>query len=335
MSQTYAPMLGTDTLTASRTTINSNFDAAVGDFSGTAFPTSNLVIGMCCYRTDTGKVYRLTSIGPSSWTLIFDMGKTLLQQEDADARYVAVFPPVVNGLIITNDGTSPTTKLNATFDSAFITDANDKPYKIAGQTLSLTMGTTGIGGLDTGTGTVSTWYNIWLITDGVTPGLIMSLSATSPVLPSGYTGRMRIGTWRIDSGGLPLRMIIRGNRADYNPTASSNLTSYPLLASGVSGAWPSALSTASFVPPTAPRVSIMAGSTTGSTTGQNLACGANSAVPVNGAPIYFGAIGSGTVPFNNSTADLVYITQGTVYWQCQQSGGQVRVVGYTDKINAN
>src|SRR4051812_33605643 len=75
MSQTFAPLVGTDTLTASRTTLNNNIDALKSAFSGTSFPATNLVIGMEAYRTDQSKIYRLTSTGPSVWTLVQDLSK--------------------------------------------------------------------------------------------------------------------------------------------------------------------------------------------------------------------------------------------------------------------
>ncbi len=70
MSQSFAPLVGTDTLTASRTIINNNFDALLTTNSGTAFPTVNIAVGMGCYRTDTQRVYRLQSTGPAVWVLV-------------------------------------------------------------------------------------------------------------------------------------------------------------------------------------------------------------------------------------------------------------------------
>ena len=56
---------------------------------------------------------------------------------------------------------------------------------------------TGNGSLDTGTIAVSTWYHVYIIqsTAGVVDVLI-STSATSPTLPSGYSYKRRIGSMR-------------------------------------------------------------------------------------------------------------------------------------------
>lgn len=82
MSQSYQPLVGTDTLTASRTIINNDFDALLTSFSGTAFPTLNIGVGMSCFRTDQNKVYRLRSTGPAVWQLVEDLIKTPLWADD-------------------------------------------------------------------------------------------------------------------------------------------------------------------------------------------------------------------------------------------------------------
>jgi len=87
MAQNFSPMQETDTLTASRLTINNNFVAVQSNFSGTAFPTLNLVAGMQCYRTDEGKMYTLKSTGPSVWIVVQRLNEVFVTQTDSDARY--------------------------------------------------------------------------------------------------------------------------------------------------------------------------------------------------------------------------------------------------------
>lgn len=60
------------------------------------------------------------------------------------------------------------------------------------------------GGLDTGTKSVSTWYYLWLIRNPTTlvVDVLMSLSATAPTMPSGYTQKRRLpGAIRTDASG--------------------------------------------------------------------------------------------------------------------------------------
>jgi hypothetical protein len=71
--------------------------------------------------------------------------------------------------------------------------------------------------LDTGTIAAATWYAVWAIAkaDG-TQGVIASLSATAPTMPSGYTFKARIGWTRTVTGTATLHGIYQlGRRAQY------------------------------------------------------------------------------------------------------------------------
>jgi hypothetical protein len=56
---------------------------------------------------------------------------------------------------------------------------------------------TGAGGLDTGSMSDDTWYYVWVVgkSDGTVAGLL-SLSSTDPTMPSGYSYKRRVGSWR-------------------------------------------------------------------------------------------------------------------------------------------
>jgi len=68
MAQEYPDIESTDYVSASRTKILSRDDATKSGFSGTTFPSTDLLVGMRCYRTDLGKAYILTATGPSVWS---------------------------------------------------------------------------------------------------------------------------------------------------------------------------------------------------------------------------------------------------------------------------
>lgn len=55
--QQYVDILGTDLVKNSRSTINNNIKTVGSNYSGTAFPTDNLLVGMTCYRTDRKELY--------------------------------------------------------------------------------------------------------------------------------------------------------------------------------------------------------------------------------------------------------------------------------------
>jgi microcystin-dependent protein len=48
-------------------------DATGSCFSGTAFPSANLLLGQLCYRTDQFRLYQLTALSPVNWELLFDI----------------------------------------------------------------------------------------------------------------------------------------------------------------------------------------------------------------------------------------------------------------------
>jgi hypothetical protein len=61
-----------------------------------------------------------------------------------------------------------------------------------------------VGGLDTGTATAGTWYHVFIIKrpDTGVVDVLFSASPTAPTLPTNYTLFRRIGSLRLESGGL-------------------------------------------------------------------------------------------------------------------------------------
>lgn len=72
MAQSFPTILSTDTLKASRDPLLQRDAAAASNFEGTAFPSSGLMIGMLCHRTDLGKIYSLKDLTPT-WVEVFDL----------------------------------------------------------------------------------------------------------------------------------------------------------------------------------------------------------------------------------------------------------------------
>lgn len=65
--QSYTEIPGNKPVKDSRTLILNNDKTIASHYAGTAFPTTNLIVGMECYRTDLGLKYRLTSTSPVNW----------------------------------------------------------------------------------------------------------------------------------------------------------------------------------------------------------------------------------------------------------------------------
>lgn len=77
--QSFVNIDASNSLKASRSSINENFESVASDFSGTMFPDVSLVIGMKCYRTDLSKVFRLTAINPPIWVEISDLNDSYVK----------------------------------------------------------------------------------------------------------------------------------------------------------------------------------------------------------------------------------------------------------------
>lgn len=82
--QQFTDIQSTETLANSRSLLLNNDKTIMSCHSGTAFPTTNLVVGMLCLRTDEMKLYQLKDLTPN-WKLIFDLNKTAVDKEYVDA----------------------------------------------------------------------------------------------------------------------------------------------------------------------------------------------------------------------------------------------------------
>lgn len=163
--------------------------------------------------------------------------------------------------------------VTVTADEIVVEDAANAYKTLRSVNLTIAGTSVGANGLDAGALAVSTWYSVWVISNGVTTAGLLSLSATAPTLPSGYTFAARIGWIRTDSTAnkYPLSFIQRGRRVQYKTIAGSNVTVFPVAVSGVA-TFPAAVSTTSFIPSTAGKISITLqenGSVTGSQVSPN------------------------------------------------------------------
>lgn len=157
-------------------------------------------------------------------------------------------------------------KASATGLSAVVTITADElivrngtSYKtLTSVSVTPSLAASGVNGLDTGTSAISTWYAVFVIWNGTTTAGLLSLSATTPTMPSGYTHKARVGWVRSDgtANKFPFSFIQRGNNVNYNPTLASNTLTIPAIASGTAGVFAAtptyvAVSVSTVVPATA------------------------------------------------------------------------------------
>ncbi len=71
--QNFTTIPSSETLTNSLSPLLNNDKTALSNSSGTVFPTTELQVGMKCWRSDQQKLYVLTSASPATWALLADL----------------------------------------------------------------------------------------------------------------------------------------------------------------------------------------------------------------------------------------------------------------------
>lgn len=206
-------------------------------------------------------------------------------------------------------------------------------------TETITMSTSGAGGLDTGAVAASTWYYGYIIgKDDGTVAALASLSASSPTLPAGYTKWARVGSFRTDATAnkYPLSFIQAGARINYKVVAGSNVANLPNMAAGVAGnpttpTWV-AVSVANFIPITAATIH-----------GSIAAPGAAAVVVVAAPNNNYGGYtdGSNVVPvsINSQSPSLVSaqifsfaLESSNIYWAATTAAARIICYGWDEKL---
>jgi len=95
-------------------------------------------------------------------------------------------------LIVAPNAATPLSKVDV--DASVLGLTNGTAW-LTVQNVNLTIDITasGINGLDAGAEANNTWYSIWVIYNGATISGLLSLSATAPTFPAGYTYYRRVG----------------------------------------------------------------------------------------------------------------------------------------------
>ena len=114
--------------------------------------------------------------------------------------YGSYIPNYANGLKISNNATTPNTKLDIATGN--ITDSTGTFQLSLDTAVTINAANTGLNGIDTGTFAASKVYAVYLVADPVslqTSGCMISLSLTAPLLPFGYSFFALIGFVTTDS----------------------------------------------------------------------------------------------------------------------------------------
>ena len=161
------------------------------------------------------------------------------------------------GLVIT---VTSSTQITITATEVLLKNALYNSQLITSPSLTITTSVSGANGLDTGSIASSSWYAVYIISNGTTTSGLLSRSSTSPSLPSGYTYYLRVGWVKTNASSNLLQTKQNGNILDYRLLSASSL--YPVMSSGTAGSinngvvtW-SELAISSFVPTTASRIRV-------------------------------------------------------------------------------
>jgi hypothetical protein len=248
------------------------------------------------------------------------------------------------GLKITNDASFPNSKVNVTADQVVMTSATGAVISRASINVPVNFSLNGAGALDTGSFASSTWYNVWVIDNGIAASALGSLSATAPTMPSAYSYKCRLGAVRTDGSTNLLRTFQTGAITQYQLVASSNTTIPPVIANGTAGTISTTSPTlvtasiTSFVPPTATDISINVASNYQNGTAANvyLAPSTTWGGTNNGPAGSNGVTWPYTGTTNNFNTNVwLKLEATTVAWASSAAGGAIAAMAWRDKVNAN
>jgi hypothetical protein len=244
----------------------------------------------------------------------------------------------VSGIYRTLKASAPGTSAIVTIIIAEIItgDGTGKYLSTRNWNNTITMTTSGAGGLDTGSVAASTWYYMYAITkDDGTKACIASLSSTSPLLPTDYTKWARIGAFFTDAtvNRYPFSFIQYNNKVRYVTKAGSNVTTPRVLASGVAGTisasvfTPVAVSIANFVPPTAISIDIGLGGTTSSQAMAAPSTEFSGWATTNPPPA---GINVNSMPF--TLVATIFLETYGLFWGSNHAGNALNVYGWEDNF---
>lgn len=236
-------------------------------------------------------------------------------QTKLDNTLLSAWPSGLNtqvGLVIKSDNTNPNYQIRIDCTEIVLKDSADLPRKFSSWSNALAdLTASGAGGLDTGSEASSTWYYVWLIAkeDG-TKSQMLSTSATSPTMPSGYTYKALVGAVRNNSSSHIVRFYQIGRHVSYDWRAGVTWT---ITAGGTNTSWTdgsTALQTA--VPPIAEKWFTLSVATTGSLV---MRADSGGSTPASDYTYVMGpaALAIGGQPIPNTQTLYWAVTAGNVY----------------------
>lgn len=228
-------------------------------------------------------------------------------------------------------GTNATVTVTA--DSVCVKNAAGQQKVLNGVALAINSASAGANGLDTGVLAASTWYSKWVIYNPTTQAVagLLSLSATAPTMPAGFTHRARVGWIRTDASAnkFPLAFTQAGRNVQHVVAAGTNVTDFRQMASGSTGGTTLvAVAVGAFVPPTATRIRCF-GQCTFSSAGAGVGIAPSTASP---RPIVSILGGSGAQYAAGAAHADMALEGASIAWFSYNAGVGLFLVGWEDGL---
>ena len=132
-----------------------------------------------------------TTVGSPSPTNAADIGSGVLPVGVTGGSGLTLLKSARNEGLIVKYVSATTVDIDADYLTVF--DSSNVGSVLSSINLTADITASGVNGLDTGSEATSTWYHIWVIYNGTTTASLLSVSATSPTMPSGYTYKKYVG----------------------------------------------------------------------------------------------------------------------------------------------
>lgn len=254
----------------------------------------------------------------------------LVRKSQMDAADAKLALGGFRALVVSATGTSSSISVGA--DALLLLDGSGGAV-LATPSLTINSAASGVNGLDTGSLAANTWYSVWVIHDGTNTAGLLSLSASAPTMPGGYTYKARVGWIRTDSTGNKYPLAFKQIGRSVRTSVAGNVSGLPALAAGVQGnvntpTWVS-VSLANYVPNTASEVLlIIAGSSSGTVVvAPSAAYGAyNSTTNPPPATVSIGTVSRSVTPYS------MLLESAAFYYASDISAAQVFCGGWEDNL---
>lgn len=176
-----------------------------------------------------GRIYKLTG-EPGVWWINDTWGA---------AQDLTAFPKnYINGLECQRNATNPTYQVDISPGQCRSSD--DTWNIVVASTITISLSSSGLNGLDTGSEASNTWYYFYVVYNPTTRvvGGLFSASATSPTLPSGFTKYRLLGQTRNNASSNFLGWVQfgKGRERKYYYD-DENVANLQVLSGGASTSW--------------------------------------------------------------------------------------------------